>query len=94
MDYKIWEIQMIARILTENVNFNDIKKLTREYFPSVTYINAEGVWQAANEHSLIIEIDITNAEKQRAEKLAYGIKKLNKQQAVLVQYIQCESKMI
>lgn len=87
---------MLIRILTENKNYSDIKKLTRQNFPSATFIKAEGMWDSTIEHSLIIEIDSNNIAmaENRAEKLAYSIKKLNHQQAVLVQHIQCESKMI
>lgn len=88
---------MLIRILTENKNFQDVVKLTREKFVGATFIKAEGMWRSDMEHSLIIELDISKQENEqieRAEKLAYAIKKLNHQESVLVQYIPCESKMI
>lgn len=88
---------MLIRILTENKNYGDVLKLTRERFASFTVINAEGIWHDEREHSLIIEVDTQkhiNEYRERAEKLAYAIKKLNNQDAVLVQYIELESRLI
>lgn len=87
---------MLARICTENKNFGDVKKLVREKFHGCTFIKADGMWHGDMEHSLIIEINSENIAmfKNRVEKLAYGIKKLNHQQAVMIQYIECGVKMI
>lgn len=90
---------MLARILTENKNFGDVKTLVREKFHGCTFIKAEGMWHGDMEHNLIIEISYSDDIAivmfyERIEKLAYSIKKLNKQQAVLVQYIDCREKII
>lgn len=87
---------MLARILTENKNYTDIVTLVMIYFDSVTIIKAEGLWQREIEHSLIIEIICKDNQNDRhlLEQLAFDIKKHNKQDAVLVQYLQCESKLV
>jgi hypothetical protein len=85
---------MLTRILTGNKNYGDVKKLVRQHFASFTIINAEGCWHGRSEHTLIIEILITEPENQKIEKLAYAIKKLNQQNAVLVQYIESRSRLI
>lgn len=85
---------MLARILTENKDYQDVLSIVNQFMPSYTIIKADGVWHAVPEHSLIIEIDMDVMSKQDIESVAHKIKKLNKQQAVLVQYLQCESKLI
>lgn len=89
--------KMLIRILTENKNYEDVQKLTRQFIPAFTILKAEGCWGGAKEHSLIIEIDTMknlNEYRERADKLAYAIKKLNNQDAVLIQYIECESRLV
>ena len=87
---------MLARILTENKNYQGILHIMNQYVPSYTIIKADGVWHTKTAYSLIIEIDMVAADllKQAIEKIAYQIKKMNKQEAILVQYLQCESKLI
>jgi hypothetical protein len=94
---------MLARICTKNKNNQDIRKLTREKFAACTFIITDGMWHGEWEHSLIIEILIEDDNpkgafistiRQKVESLAYAIKKLNKQENVLVQYLPCESKLV
>ena len=85
---------MLHRIITENKNYDQIKKLICDSgINGATLIKADGLWQGKTEHSLIIEIDIANGDNQ-IESLAFQIKKLNKQDKVLVQQIHCNSVLI
>lgn len=86
--------KMLCRILTENKNYQDIVKLVDKYFSGAIIIKADGLWQGQIEHSLVIEISIDHNEQSDIEHLAFAIKKHNEQDAVLVQYLQCESKMV
>lgn len=94
---------MLARILTENKNYSDVVELVGKYFSGATTIKTSRLWQGISEHSLIIEIDLSNVNllDDRAfnheagiENLAFAIKKLNKQEAVMVQYLQCKSELV
>ena len=95
---------MLARICTENKNYQDIVELVGKYFDGATIIKADGLWQGKVEHSLVIEIVIQSPIEGKAViaaydmrdlgKLVHKIKKLNKQDAVLVQYIECESRLV
>lgn len=85
---------MLARILTENKDYNGVLAKTMLYFPGATFIKADGIWHSVVEHSLIIELLIDETEKSDVQQLAYEIKKMNKQEAVMVQYFQCESKLV
>lgn len=88
---------MLYRILTENQNYDEIKKLLNEWFDNATIIKANGLWQDKTEHSLIIEIDsIIDYQViiSDIEQLCYQIKKLNQQDKILVQIINCNSRLI
>ena len=90
---------MLYRILTENKNYDEVKNLVCGYFTSVTIIRTNGVWKNESEHSLIIEIDdlITDGievKEFEIEQLCYRIKKLNQQDKILVQKINCDSRLV
>lgn len=88
---------MIARIFTENKNYHDVVKLVRQSLPCATFIRAEGLWQGQTEKTLIIEIDCgtrPDEYRKRAEKIAWAVKKLNQQEKILVQWIECQSDLI
>lgn len=89
-------IKLLYRLFTENRNYDQIKKLVCNYFDGFTIIKAEGVWQGESEHSLIIEIEVNSpvAFYRRIETLCFAIKKLNNQDKILVQRIECESKLV
>jgi len=83
---------MLYRICTENINYADVLNEVSRYFPAFTVINAGGVWHGAPEHALIIEI-VTD-DNNAVRKLAYWIRKHNKQECVMVQEIHCEIEMM
>ena len=85
---------MLARILTENVNYQDIVQMVSEVFDGATLIKADGLWYNNIEHSLVIELLVDHNQSADVERLAYNIKKYNQQDAVLVQYVECQSKVI
>ena len=85
---------MLARILTENVTYQGIVQLVSEIFDGATLIKADGLWHSKIEHSLVIEILVDHHQLPDVERLAYNIKKFNKQDAILIQYVECQSKMM
>lgn len=89
---------MLIRIFTENKNYQDVVNLVEKYFDGATIIKADGLWQGSIEHSLIIEIDSPIVDEivneSRFGKLIFDIKRLNKQDKVLVQHVEYESKLM
>ncbi|KKK51353.1 hypothetical protein LCGC14_3115790 [marine sediment metagenome] len=85
---------MLYRIITENKNYDHIVEIVKVYFTGFTIIKAQGYWKNTAEHSLIIEIVTDKANRNQIDHIAYNIKKRNEQQAVLVQSIPVESKLI
>lgn len=86
----------LYRICTENKNYPDILDYLDEHFTNgYTVIHANGAWQGIREKSLIIEI-VSNAVSIESDigKLAYWIRKVNKQNAVLLQVIEIESQLL
>lgn len=77
---------ILYRIMTEKKNLDQVLKLTDSYFSSYSHDSKRGGrWRGTNEASLLIEI-ITDKES-KVKKLAGDIKKLNNQDAVLVEVI-------
>lgn len=85
---------MLYRLFTENQNYEQVKKLVSKHFVGATLIKAEGIWQGESEHSLIIEILADDKCEQQIRQLCYAIKKLNQQDKILVQIIECDSKLV
>ena len=85
----------LYRILTQNVNYAAVIALCSAAFPDgYTVLTGTGYWCGKSEHSLIIEICSVQYTLTDIEALVYDIKKLNKQEAVLVQVLECEGKLI
>jgi len=82
---------MLYRILTEDKNREQVLKLVARYLLGATVMQGRGLWREQWENSLIIE---TDADYEAAVRLAIGIKTLNRQDAVLIQQIDCESYLI
>ena len=82
----------IYRIFTENVNVEGIRKILDEHFEGYTVLEGSGSWKGMKEDSILIEIDGTTAKKVRSA--ADAIKRLNQQQAVLVQRHSAESILV
>lgn len=87
---------MLIRILTENKNYTGIADIVSAYFDSFTMIKTDGYWHGKQEHGLIIEIDDTDIpiDTKVIRQACYAIKKLNKQNKILVQCIECNSMLI
>ena len=84
---------MLYRILTENKNFKEVTGKANGLFPDgFTVLQANGYWHGEREHSLVIEI-LTQDEKA-VEKLAFWIKKHNKQQTVMIQIIHADCQLV
>jgi len=86
---------MLCRIITEDKNRNGIIDLVKYCFDGFTIIEAAGYWKGQVENSLVIEIcgyfDDTMIDG--VEKIAERIKVLNKQEAVLIQWLECKSEL-
>ncbi len=86
---------MLYRILTENKNEYAIIVLVLQYFDNFTVYRGAGVFHGVAEPALVIEIDTGNDNIfDRVRLIAQEIKKLNDQECVLVQKIQCESEFV
>ena len=74
------------RIYTENVNYKDVVELATQKLQSgsFTTYTAKGHWKGQSENSLIIEYVGPDAAMQDVRGLAFAIKKLNKQEAVMI----------
>lgn len=73
------------RIYTEDVNRPAILKDAQNRFPcGFTFITGRGCWKGIEEACLIIEIICESTVKPTVHRLASDIKRLNKQDAVLV----------
>ena len=77
---------MLYRILTEDINREDIVAILTESFQSFTLLPGTGYWEGTAERCLIIEVD-GNECNIAADVLTVAdrIKRKNKQEAVLVQ---------
>ncbi|KKN19120.1 hypothetical protein LCGC14_0948760 [marine sediment metagenome] len=87
----------LYRIFTENVNYQNITERLDIHFPNgYTIINANGARQGQREKSLIIEIVINSpvAFYKPVEQFVYWLKKFNEQDAVLLEVIECESRLL
>lgn len=86
---------MLYRILTEDKKREQVLKLVERYCDSATIIQGKGLWQGQWENTLIIEIDNECFKCFECIKmLAEAIKELNKQEAILIQQIDCTSYLI
>jgi hypothetical protein len=80
------------RILTESKNIDLLKTSLGNLGIDYTLYSADGSWHGQAEHSLIIELD--NITKELAENTARLIKRLNRQEKVLLQEIPVTSQLV
>jgi hypothetical protein len=88
---------MIIRILTEDKNHLRVRELCAKRFDAFTILHGMGCWKGTLEPALTIEIAIEDgyqAEREKATELAQEIKKLNDQEAVLIEYIESTNVLI
>jgi hypothetical protein len=85
------EAIMLYRIMTENVNGESIKAMVGKQFDGFTMFSAKGVWKGIEESSLIVEVVSELPIIKKVKALARRIKKLNNQEAVLVEVLQNNS---
>lgn len=82
------------RIYTEDKNTVEIEALLDTHFDGYTVLNARGRWKGQSENSLVIEI-IGDAVKYDTVKFVVKqIKKLNRQEKVLVTVSQIEGELL
>ena len=80
------------RILTESKNVGLVKTSLGDLGLDYTLYSGDGSWRGQEEHSLIIELD--NIPKELAEKAAKLIKRINRQEKVLLQEIPVTSHLV
>jgi len=80
------------RILTENKNVDRVKKALIRLGLDFTVYYSEGAWHGLQEGSMAIDLD--NISRNYAWVAALMIKKMNGQQAVLLQEIPARSDLI
>lgn len=80
------------RILTEDINRSAILGLLSEDKLSATVYPVTGLWHGKTENSIAIEL--ASVPYQTVKGLARKIKKLNSQEAVLIQTIQTEDRLV
>lgn len=80
------------RIYTEDVNKQGIESILDKLFPGYTVAETDGVWQGKHERSLAIDIETSDANKVKTA--SSEIKKLNSQDAVLVEDIASHAELI
>lgn len=76
------------RICTENINQNTIINIVGKKFASFNLISGVGFWKGQRENSLTIEIIGDDIEIDDVNAIAMEIKKVNKQDAILVQKLE------
>jgi len=72
------------RIYTEDKNKDKVIELVSKSFDSFTVMNGLGYWKGIPEKALIIDIVDKRYSLSQVNNLCVEIKKLNKQQAVLL----------
>lgn len=89
---------MIARIFTERKNVKAVKDFVSEEFQGFTIFKTTGYWQGKAEKSLCIEIDLLEVHgialtvlQGKVKKICQKIKGYNRQECVLVQYIESQT---
>jgi hypothetical protein len=75
----------LFRIATERKNVELVKKLLCARGIDFTIFSCEGAWHGSTENSMIIEL--ANQSKRSVERVAFAIKALNQQDAILLQEI-------
>jgi hypothetical protein len=80
------------RIFTESKNVSLVKTSLGDLGLDYTLYSGDGSWRGQEEHSLIIELD--NIPKELAEKAAKLIKRINRQEKVLLQEIPVTSHLV
>lgn len=84
----------MIRILTENVNKEEVKALLMDMGLDFTMIEAERSWRGVEEKSLIIELDDCYSphfeQISLAKAAAKKIRDMNNQQCVLIQVTDSE----
>ena len=87
---------MLYRICTENKNKERIAEVVADYYDCFSIFTGEGYWRGVAEKSLCIEIDTLSSADDRPKicELAGRIKRLNSQEAVLVQEIKAQSTLV
>ena len=78
---------MLCRIVTEDLNREQVEAIVEEEFSGFTVLTGEGHWEGNKEKTLIMEIVGVNI-LEKIKRVAERIKTANNQQAVLVQVIE------
>jgi len=85
---------MLYRVITEDKDRTNIESWVGVFFEGFTIYPATGYWKGKRENSLVIEIDAFPDDPQLVYRLAYALKYINHQEAVLVQAFEVHSTLI
>jgi hypothetical protein len=71
-------------IYTEDLQRPQIIALVHKEFAAATLYSAQGSWKGQQEQSLVIEVITHESSRGAVHNIAYNIKRLNSQEAVMV----------
>jgi len=82
----------MVRLMTELKNPEQIKRIIHGFGLDYTAFIAEGCWRGVAEPSLVLEFD--DASLKAVIEIAVAIKRMNEQQAILIQRIRAQSRFV
>lgn len=82
----------MLRLMTELKNPEKIKRIIHGFGLDYTVFIAQGCWRGVEEPSLVVEFD--DASLKAVIQIAIAVKRLNEQQAVLIQRIRAQSRFV
>lgn len=85
---------MIHRIYTEDINRVQVTALCQAEFEAFTLYSGVGFWRGQQEPSLTIEVIGPKDDDIKIRRLALAIKKLNEQDAVLIQTLASDNELV
>ena len=85
---------MLFRIFTEYTNKEGIERAANNYFQGYTIFEGVGYWKGSKEKSLLLEVVDKPSKLETIKKLASEIKRINNQEAVLIQTVNNNSLLV
>lgn len=85
---------MLFRIFTEYTNREGIERAANNYFEGYTIFTGVGYWKGSKEKSLLLEVVDKPSKLEAVKSLAREIKRINSQEAVLIQSVQNQDLLV
>ena len=88
---------MIYRLIVGVESSDKLSTIVKQYVDSFTILHGEGFWRGSSEPCTIIEIDTLGTEYNppaRVKSIVDDLKLEYNQECVLVQILQCHSKLL